>query len=383
MKKKRYIYIIAFIGLLLSACITEFTPEVSTAYSNLLVVEGEILSDDASTFYIGWTSELSVGKDNPTYEAYAHVTIIGDDGYESASAEYQGNGVYKLHTGSLDENVGYAVKIWANDHEYQSDFRKPMTTPAIDSLGFEQKEKAGEVDFRISTNCGDAIEPSYLRWTYEEVWETKAAYYTPFAYDPVEKAFYQFTPNHFCWQYENQHSILIESTATYVDNTLVNHKLFSKEASEGGRFYRLYRLRVTQKRIPQDSYKYQQNKVLLNEEMGGLFTPQPSEIKSNLECITDPSRKVIGFVDVLMNTSTATVYVSSADVSSRGDVSCLQIVQGDNLSQLYNAGLRPIGGLDVSLSGNITYNVEGWVLERCMDCVAAGGRLDKPEDWPR
>ena len=66
-------------------------------------------------------------------------------------------------------------------------------------------------------------------------------------------------------------------------------------------YYTAYR--VQQRALSKEGYEYYLNVQQQNEEMGGIFTPQPSEIQGNISCISQPERRTIGYVGVYKNIS--------------------------------------------------------------------------------
>ena len=48
------------------------------------------------------------------------------------------------------------------------------------------------------------------------------------------------------------------------------------------RFTVLYSIQVQQRALSKEGYEYYLNVQQQNEEMGGIFTPQPSEIQGNI-----------------------------------------------------------------------------------------------------
>ena len=68
-------------------------------------------------------------------------------------------------------------------------------------------------------------------------------------------------------------------------------------------------------------YEYYQVRAKLNNEMGGLFTPQPSELPTNITC-SNPTRKVIGYVGCNMGVAHAQLYIPEEEVVYIDSYSC-------------------------------------------------------------
>lgn len=59
--------------------------------------------------------------------------------------------------------------------------------------------------------------------------------------------------------------------------------LYSIKA-DNNRVFHHYSTLVKQRKISRGEYEYYQEKIKINEEMGGLFIPQPSELPTNIIC---------------------------------------------------------------------------------------------------
>ena len=101
------------------------------------------------------------------------------------------------------------------------------------------------------------------------------------------------------WVHRLSKDILINSTANFNDNHLKDKILYSID-NEDVRLSHLYSTFVVQRRISKGEYEYYQCKERFTNDMGGLFTPQPSEMPTNLTC-SDKNKRVIGYVGVNQN----------------------------------------------------------------------------------
>lgn len=60
-------------------------------------------------------------------------------------------GTYRLSIGELDGDVSYGLRIEYNGNVYISEPARPLHTPDIKELSWEQPEPYGDVYFRVST----------------------------------------------------------------------------------------------------------------------------------------------------------------------------------------------------------------------------------------
>ena len=74
----------------------------------------------------------------------------------------------------------------------------------------------------------------------------------------------------------------------------------------------LHSVTVHQRAITKAEYEYELARRQASSEMGGLFTPQPSSLPTNIRCLT--SRKhVIGYVGCSLNTSDYRFFLDAKD----------------------------------------------------------------------
>ena len=71
---------------------------------------------------------------------------------------------------------------------------------------------------------------------------------------------------------------------------------------------------VHQRAISKAEYEYELARRQAGSEMGGLFTPQPSALPSNIHCLTS-KKHVIGFVGCSDNISEYRFFLNEYDYS--------------------------------------------------------------------
>jgi len=388
------------LALTLTGCISEFDAKLPLNESHILVVSGTVIENTDVTFHLSKGFPLdSVKTPKGSRDIDAKLTIIGSNGYQSQQAINMGNGEYLISAGALNDDVEYGIEIEYDGNIYRSTLSKPLRTPEIDSISFVQPEENGDIIFYISTH-DDAEETKYFLWNYTEDWEFTAIYETTVFFDPEKEDYYidRSAPFYHCWRnkVDAAGKYLIGSTEFLGENRIINRELY-KASSGDERFSVLYCVTVYQKAISKEAYEYYQNRIKLNQEMGGLFTPQPSEVQGNISCITDPAKRVMGYVEVIKNTTQERLFIcngqitrqpaerscGSRDVETK-DLDKFYVMEGTyaytSLAALYNAGMRPSGYLLLSEKGNY-YPSGGWRHKSCSDCTAAGGTKNKPEFW--
>ena len=182
---------------------------------------------------------------------------------------------------------------------------------------------------------------------------------------------------------------LTGSTESLHENRIVNQQFFEGNPADD-RFSVLYCITVFQKAISKEAHEYYQNKTKLDKEMGGLFTPQPSEVKGNITCITDPSKKVIGYVETVKNISQKRTFLYREQITRpRTRVEDCTLIPYDSVPNyvssyskniymdFYKMGYRPALG-----PHPFERHPEYWAKASCTDCRENGGTKDRPDFWP-
>lgn len=390
----KIIYCIIIV-LAICSCVSEFNIELSTETDYRLVVEGNIIADSEAIFYIGLSTPLgSSGSDENSIKKVsgAKLFLIDNEGHRSEQATMIEDGLYSLKIGTLLENTKYGIEIQYINDTYQSEPDFPLWTPEVNA-SWVQPEKEGDVVLQVSTtDSSDGYK--YYMWYYQEDWEIQANYRNRFYYDPLINDFYEleYYPYYYCWEKHIGKEILVGNTEALTENSIINKKIFTRNADDI-RFSMLYAVTVQQIAITKDAYEYFYNVNRQNTEMGGLFTPQPSDVQGNIKCITNPDKKVIGNINVAMNITESRKFLKEEEISRPPTkIDCIQISEEDMLEYMadnnyysykfvYDMGFRPVGVRELEDGIWINY-IYFWTYNKCTECTAMGGTKDKPLFWP-
>ncbi|MDR1369018.1 MAG: DUF4249 domain-containing protein [Dysgonamonadaceae bacterium] len=384
-------FLFFLLSFILTGCVSEFKADLPAEDIDMLIVEGNIIANTQCTFYLEKSFSLNESRiPEQSFDVEANLVVVGSGGYKSQPASYLGAGRYQVNIGDLDDGQNYGIEITYNGDLYGSDPLPPIATPEIDSVSWKQPEKAGLVFLYVSTH-GENNAPGFYLWNYAEDWEIKAAYETSLFYDPKRLTYYEDHSFAFfyCWLKNEINPVLVGSSESLTENKIVNKKLYEQHPNSD-RYSVLYSVNVTQQSLTKEAYEYYSNKAKLSQDMGGLFTPQPSELKGNITCFTNSAKKVMGYVSVLKNVTEKRIFINEKDITGRPVTNCEEISGGElsgylaeremTLIDLYNAGFRPVGLFipNPSIGDPSDY----WVRIKCTDCTANSGSKLKPDFWP-
>ncbi len=390
---KRIKHIITILGctllLFTGGCVEEFNAILPDSETNLLVVEGNIVSDSTCTFTLSRSVSLNEDYISGIHSRVsAEIAVKGSDGstYQGFPANPWSSGLdgkYSVKVGTLKPEHSYYLEIIWEGNTYQSTPQQPLTTEEL-SLSFSQGEDDGKVRIEASTPQAPNGEAVYYHWSYTEDWEIRTQYRCKAVYEPdmdqiVEYDYYPYAQG---WIHKEQDRILVEGTDKYQDKHLNKAVLYSIEHTDN-RLCHLYRTFVTQRKISKTEYDYYQCRAKFSDEMGGLFTPQPTELPTNITC-TNADKRAIGYVGVNMNVCSDELYVSTKDVVYEPDYKCSYYTPiGMSPKEIYSQlGYEVCYYYAPSLS--LAPPTIKWSNRICVDCRAQGADPNgRPDFWPQ
>jgi hypothetical protein len=387
MKKISFLICAILIGVM--GCKVPYTPKVTAANSNILVVEGVIaIGNDATNIKLSRTVNLtSTVTVNPEFNAQVTIESNAGGSYQLYDA---GGGNYSSGYLGLDNTLQYRLRIRTQDGvEYLSDFETAKATPPIDSVGFTIQPNG----LQIYVNTHDPANATrYYRWDYAETWKFHAKYDSQFVTDGAELVF-RTNQVYTCFANNYSSTIVLGSTANLSKDVIYQQPL-TQVVSTSEKLESRYSILVKQYALTKDEYNFWTNLKKNTEQLGGIFDPQPSNINGNIHCTTDPKRPVIGWVPVTdvqytrifidnssLPNSWFPTYPYDCSVDSNlfcrpEGTSCLNEVE-ENLIPL-NAGNVPLSSIVATGSPAVIGYTSSSI--ECSDCTIRGSNV-QPSFW--
>ena len=394
----------ALAALLLCAasCIYPFEARIRDNGEWPLVVEGDILIGDKTIVSLSHVRPFNAFEHNlQAFSAFGYIEgedgsrIESDDRFSLDDAAWSPSARseavlyfdtrtispgqrYRLHFTTLDQN-GQAL------NSYESDWLEPCPAPTIEALTYSHHPEYDEMWVGLSMHCNGS---HYFRWRFEEAWEYHSDIVTRYYYNPDERQVMELKPEeptmYYCWGEAKSTQIQIFSTATQTEDRF-EELAFHRISLTDKRIQYLYRITVHLAAISEDTYNYWNNIKRGSEEQGSIFSPTPSEMASNVHCVSDPSAQVVGYLN-LSNQVTSILYYEDWEnhfYTGRSHVRHDGLVKAndrDSMDFWYSNGLlpyEPIGYIDP-----LTPMYYMWTMAPCIDCRLGGGSKNKPKDWP-
>lgn len=365
----------------LVSCVEEFHDTPTGYEEEMLVVEGQIVSNRDCWFTLWHTIDIA----QPTWEAYdafvddAEVWVSGEDG-TLFPAYGEGRGRYVAHVGTLSSDVRYSLHVESPEYgSYRSRPSYPLDAPDVKELTFDYDSVSGNVSFLISTL--DPQQRTYYLWEYDEHWEILTPMKALFEYLPETDEIVpvgQYT-NH-GWSKSLNNERLFLSNRDYGDGAITRHRLY-RHFHYDNRFETCYLTQVRQMVISEEEYEYRNRLKTMNNGMGGLFTPMPSLLPTNIEAM-DGDKRALGFVGVRGKVGEAELYVTSGQVEYRLTRPVREVPDSLVLEPriMYANGYR-LSFFDPFMPGGMCTWVERWVVD-CTDGYWKAS-LEKPACWKK
>jgi hypothetical protein len=388
-----------------SACRERYGLPMEAGITGALVVEGNILIGDTTVVRLSRTSPVGERRLDP--ESGATVIVEGDDNSNYFLNEFE-PGTYKIAPLPLNNSASYRLKIVAGDKQYESEWAEVMETPEIDSVFWERNDG---VEIFVQSNGRDD-QSKYYKWDYEEVWDFYSKYqsrvYFTYVNDDLGNRVYQcvekeengvyyntcvepYDPSgveyndsiYHCWKYQNSSNINIGSTAALSTNVM--RAPVRKIEQDGFELSSLYSILVKQTGISKEAYEFYQILKGNTEGMGSIFDAQPSQLKTNIRCVSKPEEMVVGFVHPT-SVKTKRLFISIRELPNwyYDPFTCIDTIFGNSEAAVQAAldiSLLPVDILDFERSP--PYRVSSYTASSkfCVDCTFRGVHK-RPPFWP-
>lgn len=362
--------------LILGGCIEEYDDGYSDSGNNLLVVSGSIMGNSQNTFVL----RRSVARSAENYEAInnyvsgAEVTVECSNGSKFTCSE-RGQGCYVVNIGELLPDEKYGLRIVVSpDEVYTTTPMCPMSSPAIEKASWFMRDD--EVNVVLSTE--DPHERVYFCWEYEDAWEYVTPYVATYEYSPETDGIVVANPlKNRGWFYGHNYDYVIGTNERYDDGALKKFKICGYSDSNY-RFQTKYCIFIRQYALSREEYEYLHLVDVYNSQMGGLFTPMPSELPSNVH--GSEGQKAIGFVGVRGSCSEQYVCITSGQVGYKHYEHPRDATEAEleGMSD-YN---KYINGYRVHEYISFTNEVK-WTEGRFVDVTMYGAVLEKPDYWDK
>jgi len=384
MPANRTVLVILLISVLLSGCVEPYTPEISESQESL-VVEG-MLTDQPGSQYVYVSRSSPFNDPELVPEQYCRISVIDDSGNNYIFNEREpGKYTYRMSSSQLKRGSSYKLVIMTGDGEqYESEYEAlSEPCPTIDSIYYDM-ETVGTTDpdqpidgiqFYIDMDAENEQGRNY-RWELKETWQYNAVNIIQYYYDGVLHLMPDPFEFYICWSTERIDNIYTFSTKLSESNTICKYPL-NYVSSRTFRLQVKYSLLVRQYTLSDKAFQYWDQMRMQNQESGGLYETQPSQIRGNIYNVNDPDELVLGFFNV-SSSSERRIFVNGIRELNYPRVPCIpdtieytNEIPGYMPYPVYLRSVSPMGAGPPYIIGRYL----------CFDCTSSGGSNIKPNFW--
>ena len=361
-------------------CRKPYSPAAITGNDpHYLVVEGVINpGSDSTIIKLSRTVKIE-SKISANPETNAQVAVESDDNAIFQLNEYS-PGKYAFPGLNLDNSHKFRLRVTtANGEKYLSDLVDVKITPSIDSIGFHVLKDS----LVVSVNTHDATDKTrYYRWDYDETWIFHAKYLSQYVSDGSQMVRRGPADNiYFCYGSDYSPEIVLGSTAK-LSHDVVFEGQISLIRGSSEKVEREYSILLRQYALTEDAFRYWETLKKNTEQIGSIFSVQPSELPGNIHCISNKQLPVIGYISVCTVPSKR-VFITDATFPINWQPSYPYVCGIDSIkTDIYNNLIRPgTGLLAVDPIGDFR-NPSGYTATspECADCTVRG-TTKRPDFW--
>ena len=384
---------IAVLSLTAAACIYPYEVDIQSGGSLPLVVEGDISVGSVTTVYL---SHVYPFDEFGSYHEPVRATgyIEGEDGTRvesSFSFDDFAEGTLRFDTSNLREGQRYRLHLETLpssgdvNNVFESDWLDVCPAPTIDGLNYSHHPEYDELWIGLSMHYNGA---HHFHWNFSEIWEYHSDIPTDLKFDleTWEMGYYAPDPSlYYCWKYADSPSINIFSTANQTEDRFEELAFHTIPLSDK-RLQVMYKITVRLQAMSENAYNYWYNMQQNSEGQGSIFSPTPSEMASNVRCISDPSVQVLGYLNAAVVAEAELYYDNSENSFYKAqrpyetDEKKVSASRPDSLAYWVQHGHLPYVPVYEGLSADPSHYLFARAI--CIDCRKQGGVKDKPEDWP-
>jgi hypothetical protein len=378
-KKSTFLTMAVLVGLCMTySCLDPYTPPEVESNVNYLVVEG-FLDIGIATTTIKLSRTTLLSADNAVAaESNASVFIEGEDGNTYALPESSTPGTYVKQNLIIDPTITYRLNITTrNQKKYASDFVPFKKAPPIDSITWAVEGN----DVRIYANAHDDQDKTvYYLWKFNETWAYHSKYHSVIKFEDGQVKPRSSAEDIFnCWTTRPSPRILITSTAQLAQD-VVREYLLQTIPLTSIKLQSEYSILVRQFALTKDALDYWQQVRKNTENIGSIFGPQPSQLPSNIHCLTNPEEPVIGYFGA-SSVEEQRIYIFHDQVPPTPEITGYETCEADTLKLEF---VRDFGGSSSLIDpAYIGIALVGYreSTDFCVDCRQAGGTTVKPDFW--
>jgi hypothetical protein len=235
---------------------------------------------------------------------------------------------------------------------------------------------------RIYANTKDLSNSThYYRWDYEETWEIHSTYGPTVIYENGkirDRVFPQENVS-VCWKNNLSTNILLANSLR-LQSDIINEAPLTFIPLGDEKLFVRYSILAKQYALEKEAYNFFELMKKNSEDIGSIFSPQPSEVKGNIHCVNDPEEFVVGFVTASTVTEKR-IFIEAGQVGIWPNYNLCEEVRVPNHPDSINKAVRVFGLMPYYHIFPPPADVYLFSSPNCVDCTTRGGSTARPLFW--
>ena len=370
---KRHPLLICLLTVLaVASCVYDFHPDWQ-GQAGFVAIEGDILVGDTCRFDVRFSTDLEDPKNSGAPLTYT-LRVESRDGVVYPMRD----SIVDLTSADRSQEYRLVVEVSAPFRRtYASEWAPVQVTPPIDSLSWSVEADGSKLWVNVSTHSDGDV--GYYRWSAAETWEYYATCYAEAYFSPEAGTILEYQDGEntfFCWKSADHDDILLGSTKELLEDRLVNYGIISFTPEDRKVSY-VYFVEVTQTRLSEEGFRFWETVRNNSSNVGGLFSPEPSELRGNIVNVEDPDELVLGYISVSTRSRGRLFIENSKTLFSHWRGPSYNIVYPQLPSDWwkYYGWQYRVGWWDDKVGAY------SWLPGECVDCRFSGGTKERPLWW--
>ncbi len=382
------ILISAAVMALAFSCVYPYEPTLDEKdLSHIVVIEGNVIVGGQSSVRFSQVLPITNNYEQwyGSFRDIAGMAFIEDEQGKVYMPVQPRGTTFTFNTQDASPDLKYRLRAEIANDVYVSDWTEPIAPPVIEDVSFS----CDNTNVHVAVTLDGGEESSgFVGISYDENWEFHADFACEYLLDTlnwdlidVVKSGQEY-PNYWCWQKASMNGMILLDISEMQGGKAVDAPLFQFPRTNS-RNHRKYCVTLHARTLPKEAYRYLKNMDDITKSGRSLFTPNPGDMSSNISCESNPDRRVLGYVNVMRETSFRG-WMDDRFKKDRTPYYGEFFLPPGKMAfkSNYYSGNYPVAELTLPdpMTGDPVTGIY-WAPRRCIDCVLEGGTKNKPDFW--
>ncbi|MEI9918922.1 MAG: DUF4249 domain-containing protein [Bacteroidota bacterium] len=291
MRSSRCIFLLF---LLCFGCLEPYTPPISYAGSNALVIDGYVDANGNAFVKLSRTLPIDSYANFPV-EAGAAVTIQSSTGENFTLTESKPGEYAAANLPIVNQTTNYKLHIKTSANlEYESDDVQVHSTPVVGRVYFQTSATGESIEVKTDSRDTDPNATGYYGYESIETYEYHSSYFS--RYKRIDGVPHLRVRGEFvdtCWR-DERIPIVLASTKKLSTN-LIFGKVISILPKQSPKISMRYSILVKLRAMSEHEYNYRAQLAKTNNGQNSIFAEIPGAVLGNVHSVTNPDEFVFGY----------------------------------------------------------------------------------------